>query len=222
MTVHGCVRFVHPRLPGENSWCSSRAAAEAAARRRLSQLPPGYRLVSHANPRLGVPHYHLVGPQGDPFYAHFFYSPPLKTAADTAVRHWQQTLARQGFAATPHFVRGFQQGLRAQGRRLQPAQFRRAFARARHYRTEETGTPTRVAVWQGITILYRPGGSTNGRIALLDVLPAGATAVAIPIGQQLPQRELEIVYEPESTPAWYEAGYLTHRKTNGANGQLDR
>jgi hypothetical protein len=180
MTVHGYVRFVHPGLPGENSWCSSRAAAEAAARRRLTKLPPGYRLACHANPRLGAPHYHLVSPQGDPFYAHFFYSQPASAAGNKAVTHWQETLAQQGFIAAPQFVRGFRQGLRARGRRLSPAQFRDAFARACHYRPQEAGNPTRIAVWQGIAMLYRLGNQTSPHITLFDVLPAGATAVAVP------------------------------------------
>lgn len=180
MTVHGSVRFVHPGLPGENSWCSSRAAAEAAARRRLAQLPPGYRLARHANPRLGAPHYHLVSPQGNPFYAHFFYSQPVNAAGNKGVARWQEALAQQGFAATPQFVRGFRQGLRAQGRRLSPAQFRDAFARAHHYRPREAGNPARIAVWRGIAILYRPGNQTSPQVVLWDVLPAGATAVARP------------------------------------------
>jgi hypothetical protein len=191
MTVHGYVRFVHPGLPGENTWCGSRATAEAAARQRLAQLPSGYRLARHAHPRLGAPHYHLVSPRGNPFYAHFFYSRPVSAAGNRAVHYWQKTLAQQGFAATPQFVHGFQQGLQAQGRRLHPTQFQSAFACAHHYQPQEGGNPTRVAIWRGITMLYRPGSQTNPVITLLDVLPAGATAVARPIRSPIKASEAE-------------------------------
>jgi len=199
MRVRGCVRFVHPGLPGENIWCVSRQAAKRAVSRRLASLPAGYRVLHHLNPRMGTPHYHLVDPQGNPFYAHFFYSAPATAPGDEhTVRRWQHTLGQQGFVAHAKFVRGWRQGLRAKGLRLPPARFRQAFAEARHLRQTTPAYCTRIAVWNGIAILYQRGNRADARIHLLDVLPAGASAIATPIQPQFvlsPNNQAETFHE---------------------------
>lgn len=181
MRIQGCVRFVHPGLPGENNWCVSRRAAKTAVSHHLTRLPAGYRILHHVNPRMGTPHYHLVDRQGNPFYAHYFYSQRAgEVGEETAVLRWQQALNQQGFRATPQFVRGWRQALRAKGLRVPPEEFHPLFANARHLRQTIPGYTTRIAVWRGIAILYQRGNQAESRICLLDVLPAGATAVAVP------------------------------------------
>jgi hypothetical protein len=192
MTIYGCVLFEHPDIPGENVWCTGRQQAETAARQHLGQLPAGYRLVHHLNPRLGIPHFHLVDPQGDPFYAHFFYSGrPMPARWQTAGRPFTDALWKQGFAVMPQFVLGFLEGLRAHGRRLPPHRFRRAFYQARHYRQTQPGFNTRLADIAGLVVLYRLGRANEPGVVLLGVLPAGVTAVGIPISPPATESQFE-------------------------------
>jgi hypothetical protein len=184
MCIKGCVRFIHPSLPGENSWCASQQTAQIAVQQRLARLPSGYRILHHTNPQIGTPHYHVVDPQGNPFYAHFFYSRQAPGAADKAlIQRWQQELGRQGFVASAQFVRGWRQGLKAKGLHMQPARFRQIFGEAHHLRQTTPDHSARIAVWRGIVILYERGKRANPRIRLLDVLPKGAIAVAAPVQQ---------------------------------------
>jgi hypothetical protein len=87
-------------------------------------------------------------------------------------------LRRQGFLPTSYFPQRFLQRLLSRGIRFNSCTFRREFYRAQHYR--HLGSQTRIAVVQGVPVLYRIGTEGDNLITLVDVLPKGASPRVIP------------------------------------------
>jgi len=70
-------------------------------------------------------------------------------------------LRRQGFLPTQRFARQFLQRVRSRGPQFDPQMFGNEFYRARHYRRQ--GYFTRIAVVQGVPVLYRMAGEGTTR-----------------------------------------------------------
>jgi hypothetical protein len=119
-----------------------------------------------------------------------------------AVRHRAQRFAshlrRQGFLPTPHFPQRFLQSVLSRGIRFDSSTFRREFYRAQHYR--RPGSPTRIAVVQGVPVLYRMVAEGDNLITLVGVLPKGASPRVMPTAPPLPGEAEAMFRRPRRPP----------------------
>jgi hypothetical protein len=78
-----------------------------------------------------------------------------------------------------HFLERFLQRVQALGIRFNPATFGQRFERARHYRQARPGYATRVAVVDGLPIVYRMGGPCGRHVVLVTLLGRRPAAACI-------------------------------------------
>lgn len=72
---------IHPGIPGAtNRWFSNQGQARVAALQVATHLGPGHTIAHDPRPSRGLPHYHVVDPNGRRVSGHFFYGrrPPRK------------------------------------------------------------------------------------------------------------------------------------------------
>jgi hypothetical protein len=92
-----------------------------------------------------------------------------------------QALQRQGFAPSHEFIVRLIERLRARGLGFSPRRFRREFFAARHYRQEGSRFKPRIAVINGIAVLYHLESGGAGRVALTGILPEYVSVCAEPV-----------------------------------------
>lgn len=65
---------LNPGIPGaDNRMYPDQGRARAAALAKASVLGPGHSIAHDPRPSRGMPHYHVVDPQGNRVSGHFFY-----------------------------------------------------------------------------------------------------------------------------------------------------
>src|SRR5262245_58767593 len=98
-------------------------------------------------------------------------SPPRGQDGRFPARHLQSRLRQQGFIVTRHFLQRLRERAQAQGIRFDPRSFGDEFRRAQHFRQTRPSYNTRIALMQGLQVLYRMGGWRGLHPVLVGLLP---------------------------------------------------
>jgi outer membrane protein OmpA-like peptidoglycan-associated protein len=123
---------------------------------------------------------------------------PRGQAGRFPARRFKSHLQQQGFIVTTHFLNRLLERAQAQGVRLDPRVFGGEFSRAQHFRQTRPGYNTRIAVMQGLPIVYRMGGPRGLNPVLVTLYPQD---------RALPPKE------PASPPIWREAEFEEELET---------
>jgi len=107
-------------------------------------------------------------------------APPRGQAGRFPARRLPAHLRRQGFLVTRHFLDRLVERAQAQGIRFNPRTFAQDFRAARHFRQTRPGYNTRIAMIQGLPVLYRMSGPRGLNPLLVGLLPQGALPPAVP------------------------------------------
>jgi hypothetical protein len=126
-------------------------------------------------------------------------APPRGQAGRFPARHLPTRLRQQGFLVTRHFLDRLIERAQAQGIRFNPRTFAQDFRAAPHFRQTRPGYNTRIAVIQGLPVLYRMSGPRGLNPLLVGLLPQGALPPAVPTSAPLLresefQQQLEAAY----------------------------
>ncbi len=108
-------------------------------------------------------------------------SAPRGQAGRFPVRRLPAHLRRQGFLVTRHFLDRLLERAQAQGIRFNPRSFGDEFRRAQHFRQTRPGYNTRIALMQGLPVLYRMSGWRGLHPVLVGLLPQGTLPPAQPV-----------------------------------------
>jgi hypothetical protein len=83
---------IHPGIPGAaNHWFSNQGQARRAALLLATRLGSAHTIAHDPRPTRGLPHYHVVGPNGRRISGHFFYGrrPPRKVLRGRPWREYE-------------------------------------------------------------------------------------------------------------------------------------
>jgi len=108
-------------------------------------------------------------------------APPRGQAGRFPARRLPAHLRRQGFVVTRHFLDRLIERAQAQGIRFNPRTFADDFRSAPHFRQTRPGYNTRIAMLQGLPVLYRMGGWRGMNPVLVGLLPQGALPPVQPV-----------------------------------------
>ena len=122
-------------------------------------------------------------------------APVRGQAGRSPARGLQSHLRRQGFLVTRHFLDRWLERAQLQGIRFNPRTFGADFRQSPHFRQTRPGYRTRIALMQGLPVLYRMGGPRGKNPVLVGLLPHGALPPVAPISSP---RVFEA--EPEAEP----------------------
>jgi hypothetical protein len=107
-------------------------------------------------------------------------SPLRGQAGRFPARRLKSHLRKQGFLVSRHFLDRLIERAQAQGIRFNPRTFAQDFRAAPHFRQTRPGYNTRIAVMQGLPVLYRMSGPRGLNPLLVGLLPQGALPPAVP------------------------------------------